>query len=83
MSESLRSLSDVNNKLLEQLYDTICGSSEPEQLLSLTEAVAKLNASSRNNDLVATKSMSEEEIRAEEDKAMFSRLAEGEIVDGN
>lgn len=83
MSEALRSLSDVNNKLLEQLYDTICASSEPEQLLSLTEAVAKLNASSRNNDLVATKSMSEEEIRAEEDKAMFSRLAEGEIVDGN
>lgn len=83
MSESLRSLSDVNNKLLEQLYDTICESSEPEQLLSLTEAVAKLNASSRNNDLVAARGMSEEEVRAEEDKAMFSRLAEGEIVDGD
>lgn len=83
MSEPLRSLSDVNNKLLEQLYDTICESSEPEQLLSLTEAVAKLNASSRNNDLVAARGLSEEELRAEEERAMFSGLAEAEVTSGD
>lgn len=62
-------LEDVNNSLLEKLNELIKDSSEPGEIVELTSAVAKLNASSRNNDLVAT-------AREDDTQALFSSLAE-------
>lgn len=50
----MTTLEDVNNSLLEKLDELIKESNEPAEIVELTGAVAKLNASSRNNDLVAT-----------------------------
>lgn len=84
MTRANRSLKDVNDILLQQLYDGIAGSKgESEALLNFTEAVAKLNSSFRNNDQVAEKEISEEERIAQEEKDLFSSCAEGEVIDGN
>lgn len=84
MTEAKVSLKDVNDILLQQLYDGIAASEgDSEALLNFTEAVAKLNASSKNNDKLETHELSEEERLAEEDKDMFASCAEAEILDGN
>lgn len=84
MGVAIRSLKDVNNILLQQLYDGIAASEgNSETLLNFTEAVAKLNASSKNNDQLANNELSDEERIAQEDKAMFASCAEAEVVDGN
>lgn len=80
MSTGNRTLKDVNDLLLQQLYDGIGATSDSEQLLNFTEAVAKLNSSFKNNDQVAEKEMSEEERLAKEEMDMFSSCAEGEVV---
>lgn len=74
------SLADVNSLLLQQLYDGIAQTVDSSELLEFTEAVAKLNASSRNNDQVAERELTEEERIAQEEKAAFGSLAEAEIV---
>lgn len=82
--EARRTLEDVNNILLQNLYDGICASAgDSEKLLNFTEAVAKLNASSKNNDKLAKAGPSEAERFAQEDKDNFASCAEAEIVDGN
>lgn len=81
--EARRTLEDVNNILLQNLYDGISGASgDSEALLNFTEAVAKLNASSKNNDKLSS-SVSEEERIAQEEKDAFASCAEGEVVSGN
>lgn len=81
--ESRRTLEDVNNILLQNLYDGIAGSGgDAEALLNFTEAVAKLNASSKNNDKLSS-NVSEEERIAQEEKDAFASCAEGEVIDGN
>lgn len=80
MATSNRTLKDVNDLLLQQLYDVIGNTTEPEALLNLTESVAKLNSSFKNNDQVAEKEVSEEEKLAKEEMDMFSSCAEGEVV---
>lgn len=84
MTKANRSLKDVNDILLQQLYDGISASEgNSEVLLNFTEAVAKLNASSKNNDQLADNEMSEEERIAQEDKEAFASCAEAEIVNGD
>lgn len=81
MAKANRSLKDVNDILLQQLYDGIAASEgNSEALLNFTEAVAKLNASSKNNDQLADNEMSEEERIAQEDKEAFASCAEVDIV---
>lgn len=76
-------LEDVNNILLQNLYDGISAAGgNPEALLSFTEAVAKLNASSRKNDKLSN-TASEEERIAQEERDAFASCAEGEIVNAN
>lgn len=83
MAEAYRTLKDVNALLLGQLYDGISGTTNSAELLEFTEAVAKLNASFRNNDQVGEKELSEEELLAAQEKQAFSGCAEAEVVDGN
>ncbi len=80
MATSNRTLKDVNDLLLQQLYDVIGDTTGSEELLNLTEAVAKLNSSFKNNDQVAERELSEEERRAEEEKGFFSACAEAEVL---
>lgn len=78
-----RTLEDVNNILLQNLYDGIIESGgDAEALLNYTEAVAKLNASSKNNDKLSN-NINEGERIAQEEKDAFASCAEGEVVDGN
>ena len=44
------SLDDVNAAILRRLYDSICRAESTSELVELTEAVAKLNTSFKNND---------------------------------
>lgn len=84
MSKANRSLKDVNDILLQNLYDGISASGgDSEKLLNFTEAVAKLNASSKNNDQLADNELSEEERIAQEEKDAFASCAEAEIVNGD
>lgn len=83
MAGAYRTLKDVNDLLLGQLYDGISATTSSEELLNFTEAVAKLNSSFKNNDQVAEKEISEEELHAQQDKEAFAACAEAEIVDGN
>lgn len=52
-------LSEVNDKLLARLYDVIEGANS-EELLNITESIAKLNASYKGNSQFSDP-MSEEE----------------------
>ena len=71
-------LEEVNAHLLERL-DEVIQDANPEDLLKVAETIAKLNASSRNNDLVAARI---DEAEQEEKKAMemFGHLKEGEVL---
>ena len=72
------SLEEVNAHLLERL-DELIQDAEPDGLLKIAETVAKLNASSRNNDLVAAR-IDEAEQQAKKDQEMFGHLKEGEVL---
>lgn len=71
-------LEEVNNHLLERL-DELIQSADAADLLKIGETVAKLNASSRNNDLVAAK-IDEAELQQKKEQEMFGHLKEGEIL---
>ncbi len=43
-------LSEVNSHLLEKLNAMVQNASTPEEILTLTESIAKLNTSMRNNN---------------------------------
>lgn len=65
-------VTDLNEKLLGKLYFLIENATSPDDILSLTEAVAKYNTSIRNNNI-----LDREEAPSEFDTAL------GEIVGGN
>ena len=65
-------VTDLNEKLLERLYFLIENATSPDDILSLTEAVAKYNTSIRNNNV-----LDREEAPSEFDTTL------GEIVGGN
>ena len=71
-------LDEVNASLLQRLNDLI-QDADPAELLDITTAVAKLNASWKGNDQFGKPESAEE--RAErEQKEMFSNLLTGEEV---
>lgn len=71
-------LEEVNTHLLERL-DEVIKTADPEGLLRVAETIAKLNASSRNNDLVAAR-VDEAEQQAKKEQEMFGHLKEGELL---
>lgn len=71
-------LEGVNAHLLERL-DEIIQDAEPADLLKVAETIAKLNASSRNNDLVAAR-IDEAELQQKKEQEMFGHLKEGEVI---
>lgn len=81
MAEGKPSLADVNSLLLRQLYDNISESTDSGELLNFTEAVAKLNASFRNNDRVA--GAKEEGDTDREISEAFAGCQEAVITDGD
>lgn len=68
-------LDEVNNNLLERLNELI-GNASADQLLAITEAVAKLNASRRNSDQFLKPES--EEVKSEKERAAVL----GEIING-
>lgn len=54
MPKNKITLDDVNSKVLERLYTLTENTENPEDLLALTEAIAKLNSSFRNNAQLAS-----------------------------
>lgn len=71
-------LEEVNAHLLERL-DEVIQDADAEDLLRVAETIAKLNASSRNNDLVAAR-VDEAERQKKQEQEMFGHLAEGETL---
>lgn len=71
-------LEGVNAHLLGRL-DSLLTDATAEDVLLIANAVAKLNSSSRNNDLVSVR-INEEQRQKEEDEINFGHLAEGESV---
>lgn len=71
-------LEEVNVHLLERL-DKVIQDADPDDLLKIAETVAKLNASSRNNDLVAAR-VDEAELQQKKEQEMFGHLKEGEVI---
>lgn len=71
-------LEEVNAHLLERL-DEVIQDADPEALLKVAETIAKLNASSRNNDLVAAR-VDEVEAQAKKEQEMFKHLSEAEVI---
>lgn len=65
-------VTDLNEKLLERLYFLIENANSSDDILSLTEAVAKYNTSIRNNNV-----LEREEAPSEFDTAL------GEIIGGS
>lgn len=65
-------VTDLNEKLLERLYFLIENATSPDDILSLTEAVAKYNTSIRNNNV-----LEREEAPSEFDTTL------GEIIGGS
>lgn len=72
------SLEEVNSHLLERL-DELIQDADASEILDIANAVAKLNASSRNNDLVAAR-VDEAEEQQKKEQEMFGHLSEGEII---
>lgn len=66
------SLEDVNNKLLDKLYELIEGA-DNDAILHITEAVAKLNSSWKSNDQF-TKPDTEQEILIKSQDATFGEI---------
>lgn len=72
-------LETVNQNLLKKLNEVILDVEDATSLLSLTEAVAKLNSSSKNNDMLG-QPKSEKDKTQEEVDGMFGVLGEGEVI---
>lgn len=66
------SLEEVNNKLLNRLYDLL-ENADDEGILNITESVAKLNSSWKANDQFS-KPTSEEEQLASAQEATFGEI---------
>lgn len=66
------SLEDVNNKLLDKLYELI-ENADNDDILHITEAVAKLNSSWKSNDQFSKPTSEEEQIALSQD-ATFGEI---------
>lgn len=71
-------LEEVNAHLLERL-DELIQDASVGAILDITNAVAKLNASSRNNELVGTR-IDETELQQKKEQEMFGHLKEGGVL---
>lgn len=71
-------LEEVNAHLLERLDEAI-QDADSKGLLKIAETVAKLNASSKNNKLVAAR-VDEAELQQKKEQEMFGHLKEGEVL---
>lgn len=71
-------LEEVNENLLKRLNDLIEGA-EPDQILDITEAVAKLNSSRKNSDQFNRPETPEERTEREQ-REMFGSVLSGEVV---
>lgn len=68
-------LDELNDNLIERLNELV-NSAQAEDILSITEAVAKLNASRRNSDQFARPQTEEEKLKAEQAAVL------GEVIGG-
>lgn len=66
------SLEEVNNKLLNKLYDLLDDAND-EAILNITEAIAKLNSSWKSNDQFSKPTSEEEQIALSQD-ATFGEI---------
>lgn len=71
-------LEEVNENLLKRLNELIEGASADE-ILDITDSVAKLNASRRNNDQLSRPETPEEKTEREQ-REMFGSVLNGEVV---
>ena len=71
-------LEEVNENLLKRLNDLI-KDAEPDQILDITEAVAKLNSSRKNSDQFNRPETPEERTEREQ-REMFGSVLSGEVV---
>lgn len=78
-------LDTVNANLLRKLNSMIESVPEDntEALLNVVEAVAKLNASSKNNDKLGQPKTEQEKIDEELAKRFKDRLGEAQVIDGS
>lgn len=78
-------LDTVNANLLRKLNSMIESVPEgnTEALLNVVEAVAKLNASSKNNDKLGQPKTEQEKIDEELAKRFKDRLGEAQVIDGS
>lgn len=77
-------LETVNQNLLRKLNNVIDSLDETDTvgLLNITESVAKLNASSRNNDKLSQPKTEKEEANSVVRSMFGSKLSEAQVVDG-
>lgn len=68
-------LDELNDNLIERLNELV-NSAQAEDILAITEAVAKLNASRRNSDQFARPQTEEEKLEAERAAVL------GEVIRG-
>lgn len=68
-------LDELNDNLIVRLNDLV-SNAQAEDILSITEAVAKLNASRRNSDQFARPQTEEEKLKAEQAAVL------GEVMNG-
>lgn len=78
------SLETVNQNLLKKLNNMVesLEESDTQGLLDITEAVAKLNGSFRNNDKLSQPKTEQEETNSAVRSKFGARLKEAQIVDG-
>ena len=67
-------LEEVNNHLLERLNELIDDEETPEGFLKITEAVAKLNASYRNNGQFTIPESADERAERESREALAKAI---------
>lgn len=67
-------LEDVNQNLLERLNALIDEAETAEEMLKLTEAIAKLNASFRNNDQFMRPETADEKAERESREALAKAI---------
>lgn len=75
------SLAEVNGLLSRKLYDAISIAESAKDLLDLSKAVEKLNASLKGQ--FSNEDEDNEKRESQEEKDLFSRCAEGEVIDAS
>lgn len=73
-------LDELNSSLLQRLDDLV-QNADGEEILKLTECIAKLNASWKGNDQFG-KPESAEERKEREHSQIFGEVLKGEVIEG-